>query len=70
MLQELVRKGIPHHFRGIAWQLLCNAHNSAAREAYAEYLKMQSPFEKVRVRVRVCTCVCVCGVCVCCGVCA
>ncbi|CAB4055650.1 EVI5 [Lepeophtheirus salmonis] len=25
--KELVRKGIPHHFRGIAWQLLCGAHD-------------------------------------------
>ena len=48
LLQELVRKGIPHHFRGIVWQLLCNAHISPAREAYAEYIKMTSPFEKVR----------------------
>ena len=29
------------------WQLLCNAHNSDAKEAYAEYLKMTSPYEKV-----------------------
>ena len=27
-IKELVRRGIPHHFRGIAWQLLCNAHDS------------------------------------------
>ena len=47
LFQELVRKGIPHHFRGIVWQLLCNAHISDAKEAYAEYLKMTSPYEKV-----------------------
>ncbi len=45
--QDMVRKGIPHHFRGIAWQLLCGAHNSTAKEQYSEYLKQTSPFEKV-----------------------
>lgn len=38
---------MPHHFRGIVWQLLCNAHISDAKESYAEYLKMTSPYEKV-----------------------
>ena len=45
--QELVRLGIPHHFRGIVWQLLCDAYNSPLKEKYIEYLKMQSPYEKV-----------------------
>ncbi|CAH1270976.1 EVI5L [Branchiostoma lanceolatum] len=46
-LKNLVRRGIPHHFRGIAWQLLCNAHRSPLKEKYAEYLKATSPCEKV-----------------------
>lgn len=46
-LQELVRMGIPHHFRGIVWQLLCNAYNSPLKAKYAEYLKMHSTCEKV-----------------------
>ncbi|KAK8785922.1 hypothetical protein V5799_007713, partial [Amblyomma americanum] len=46
-VKEQVRKGIPQHFRAIAWQLLCNAPACAAREQYAEYLKASSPCEKV-----------------------
>ncbi|KAG7154430.1 Ecotropic viral integration site 5 ortholog-like, partial [Homarus americanus] len=44
---ELVRKGIPHHFRGITWQLLCSAHNSPEKGKYAEYLRTTSACEKV-----------------------
>ncbi|KAI8496847.1 EVI5-like protein [Branchiostoma belcheri] len=47
LIKSLVRRGIPHHFRGIAWQLLCNAHRSPLKEKYAEYLKATSPCEKV-----------------------
>lgn len=46
-LKELVRKGIPHHFRGITWQLLCSAHNSPEKAKYAEYLRTTSACEKV-----------------------
>ncbi|XP_076343403.1 ecotropic viral integration site 5 ortholog-like isoform X2 [Tachypleus tridentatus] len=46
-VKEQVRKGIPHHFRGIAWQLLCNAQNCPAKHQYAEYMKNSSPCEKV-----------------------
>lgn len=46
-VKELVRRGIPHHFRGLSWQLLCNAHTSQAREMFAEYMKQTSPCEKV-----------------------
>jgi hypothetical protein len=45
--QELVRRGIPHHFRGIAWQLLCSAHESKDKAKYADYMKRQSACEKV-----------------------
>lgn len=45
-VKELVRKGIPHHFRAIAWQLLCNA-GDADKKQYAEYLKATSACERV-----------------------
>ena len=48
LFQELVRRGIPHHFRGIAWQLLCNAHESKDKPKYAEYIRTQSACEKVK----------------------
>ncbi|KAJ8270909.1 hypothetical protein GJAV_G00120630 [Gymnothorax javanicus] len=46
-LKELVRKGIPHHFRAIVWQLLCNAQNMPIKDQYSELLKMSSPCEKL-----------------------
>ncbi|KAB7506775.1 Ecotropic viral integration site 5 [Armadillidium nasatum] len=46
-LKDLVRRGIPHHFRGITWQLLCSAHNSPEKTKYAEYLRTTSACEKV-----------------------
>jgi len=45
--QELVRKGVPHHFRGIVWQLLCGAHDSPVKKQYADYIKATSACEKV-----------------------
>ena len=45
--QDLVRRGIPHHFRGMAWQLLCSAHDSPDKAKYADYMKRQSACEKV-----------------------
>ncbi len=45
-VKELVRKGIPHHFRAIAWQLLCNA-NDTDKKQYAEYIKATSACERV-----------------------
>lgn len=45
--QELVRKGIPHHFRGLAWQLLLGVNDSQFKQLYAEYLKKTSPCEKL-----------------------
>lgn len=45
--QELVRKGIPHHFRAIVWQLLCSAQNLPIKDQYSELLKMTSPCEKL-----------------------
>ncbi|XP_058493994.1 EVI5-like protein isoform X1 [Solea solea] len=46
-LKELVRLGIPHHFRAIVWQLLCNAQNMPIKDQYSELLKMTSPCEKL-----------------------
>ncbi|XP_030630599.1 ecotropic viral integration site 5 protein homolog [Chanos chanos] len=46
-LKEMVRRGIPHHFRSVAWQLLCNSQNAPVRKQYSQLLKMSSPYEKV-----------------------
>ncbi|XP_059923723.1 ecotropic viral integration site 5 protein isoform X3 [Gadus macrocephalus] len=46
-LRDMVRKGIPHHFRAIVWQLLCNAQNMPIKDQYSELLKMTSPCEKL-----------------------
>jgi len=46
-VRELVRKGIPHHFRGMAWQVLCGAHDSKEKGLYSGYLRTQSACEKV-----------------------
>ncbi|XP_043376880.1 ecotropic viral integration site 5 protein homolog isoform X16 [Chelonia mydas] len=46
-IKELVRKGIPHHFRAIVWQLLCTAQSMPIKDQYSELLKMTSPCEKL-----------------------
>ncbi|XP_037325178.2 EVI5-like protein isoform X2 [Pungitius pungitius] len=46
-LKDLVRRGIPHHFRAIVWQLLCNAQNMPIKDQYSELLKKTSPCEKL-----------------------
>lgn len=38
---------MPHHFRGIVWQLLCCAHDSPVKKQYADYIKATSACEKV-----------------------
>ncbi|KAI8034848.1 ecotropic viral integration site 5 ortholog isoform X1 [Drosophila gunungcola] len=43
---ELVRRGIPHHFRAIVWQQLSGAAE-ADKKQYAEYIKATSACEKV-----------------------
>lgn len=45
-VKELVRKGIPHHFRAIVWQLLCSASDTDKKQ-YAEYIKATSACERV-----------------------
>ncbi|XP_022323904.1 EVI5-like protein isoform X1 [Crassostrea virginica] len=47
LIKELVRRGIPHHFRGLAWQLLLGVHDSPHKELYVVYLKQTSPSEKL-----------------------
>ncbi|XP_062594770.1 ecotropic viral integration site 5 ortholog-like isoform X2 [Saccostrea cucullata] len=47
LIKELVRRGIPHHFRGLAWQLLLGVHDSPHKQQYVEYLKQTSPSEKL-----------------------
>ncbi|XP_067394572.1 ecotropic viral integration site 5 protein homolog isoform X3 [Emydura macquarii macquarii] len=46
-IKELVRKGVPHHFRAIVWQLLCTAQSMPIKDQYSELLKMTSPCEKL-----------------------
>ncbi|SPP89913.1 ecotropic viral integration site 5 ortholog isoform X2 [Drosophila guanche] len=45
-VRELVRRGIPHHFRAIVWQQLSTAAE-ADKKQYAEYIKATSACEKV-----------------------
>ncbi|XP_031617570.1 ecotropic viral integration site 5 ortholog [Contarinia nasturtii] len=45
-VKELVRRGIPHYFRAIVWQLLCGA-SDADKKQYADYIKATSACEKV-----------------------
>ncbi|MFT7797767.1 EVI5-like protein isoform X2 [Arapaima gigas] len=47
LLKEMIRKGIPHHFRAIVWQLLGNATDMPVKNQYSELLKMSSPCEKL-----------------------
>ena len=42
-----MRRGIPHHFRGMAWQVLCGAHQSQDKTKYSGLLRTQSACEKV-----------------------
>ncbi|KAJ8254445.1 hypothetical protein COCON_G00210570 [Conger conger] len=47
LLKELIRKGIPHHFRAIVWQLLGSATDMPVKQQYSELLKMSSPCERL-----------------------
>ncbi|KAJ1353052.1 hypothetical protein KIN20_009598 [Parelaphostrongylus tenuis] len=46
-IKMLVKRGIPQHFRTIAWQLLSNASVSSVHEAYSDYMRQSSAYEKV-----------------------
>ncbi|XP_036318856.1 ecotropic viral integration site 5 ortholog isoform X2 [Rhagoletis pomonella] len=45
-VRDLVRRGIPHHFRAIVWQQLCGASDTDKKQ-YADYIKATSACEKV-----------------------
>ncbi|XP_063974848.1 ecotropic viral integration site 5 ortholog isoform X3 [Diachasmimorpha longicaudata] len=46
-IRELVKQGIPHHFRGIVWQLLSGAHDSPVKKQFADYIKSTSACERI-----------------------
>ncbi|XP_053623613.1 ecotropic viral integration site 5 ortholog isoform X2 [Plodia interpunctella] len=46
-VRDLVRQGVPHHFRGIVWQLLAGVDTSPEKKQYATYIKAKSACEKV-----------------------
>ncbi|UMM39010.1 hypothetical protein L5515_016236 [Caenorhabditis briggsae] len=46
-IKELVKKGIPQHFRMIAWQNLSNASVSSVHDLYSDYMRQSSVYEKV-----------------------
>ena len=47
LIKDLVKRGIPDHFRGLVWQLICDAIDSTAKSQYAELLKMESSSERL-----------------------
>lgn len=54
-VRELVRRGVPQHFRTIAWQLLSGAaqqqqSSPTVHDLYASYLRQSSPYEKAIAR--------------------
>lgn len=46
-LKAYIRKGIPMYLRPLAWQYLCGADQTDAKENFKEYLKKQSACEKI-----------------------
>lgn len=46
-LKEYIRKGIPIYLRPLAWQYLCGANETDAKDKFKEYLKKQSACEKI-----------------------
>uniref|UniRef100_A0A0N5BNS3 Rab-GAP TBC domain-containing protein n=1 Tax=Strongyloides papillosus TaxID=174720 RepID=A0A0N5BNS3_STREA len=49
-VKDLVRRGIPQHFRTITWQLLSKANSNNIHDIYTDYLRQHSPYEKVIMR--------------------
>ncbi|XP_062843359.1 ecotropic viral integration site 5 protein homolog [Trichomycterus rosablanca] len=46
-LKEMIRKGIPHHYQAVMWEMLCDAQNLPVGEQYSKLLMKPSPCEKV-----------------------
>lgn len=46
-IREMIRGGVPVHFRPLVWQCLAKVESSTAKEKFAEFMKMTSPCEKV-----------------------
>lgn len=44
IVRDLVRRGIPLHFRAIVWQLLCSATEAPEKKLYAEYIKVRKKY--------------------------
>jgi ecotropic viral integration site 5 protein len=47
LFKNLIRVGVPIHFRSLLWQCLAKVDTSRAKDAYADLMKMTSPCEKV-----------------------
>jgi hypothetical protein len=45
--KDLIRSGVPVHFRPLLWQCLTNVETSDAKIQYVELMKITSPCEKV-----------------------
>jgi hypothetical protein len=45
--KDLIRFGVPVHFRPLLWQCLTKVDTSDIKNKYAEFMKITSPCEKV-----------------------
>ena len=43
LIKQLVRRGIPEHLRGMAWQLLSNSQNQELKEYYPSLITVSQP---------------------------
>ncbi|CAF3769909.1 unnamed protein product [Rotaria magnacalcarata] len=46
-VKDMIRAGVPVHFRPLVWQCLAKVETSNAKEKYIDYMKMTSSCEKV-----------------------
>ena len=46
-LKEYIRQGIPVYLRPLAWQYLCGANLTDAKDKFKDYLKKHSTYEKI-----------------------
>ncbi|CAF3744061.1 unnamed protein product [Rotaria sp. Silwood1] len=46
-IKDLIRSGVPIHFRPLLWQCLSKIDTTNVKQKYAELMKMSSPCEKV-----------------------